>query len=195
MPDTYSTNKPQVWAPSAIWDVDRNQYAVFWSSRVYAESDTDHTGPAEGPFIYFSHTSDFQTYTEPARWINSDDTVIDQEIQNIGGRSYVRYLSDTEKVGRVVLDRSDNGLFGDWQRIGVPVDQTREGPASYQDINRPERFYLWEDNYSGAGYECYWTETFQVPYTPCDPSLTPGGMRHGAVIQVDQTAYSGLQSL
>lgn len=182
-----------MWAPSAIWEVDKDQYAVFWSSRVYAASDTAHTGPAEGPFIYYSHTSDFKTFTAPARW-NSDEsaTVIDQEIQHLGGRSYVRYLSDTDTVKRVVLDRSDTGLFGAWERIGVPVDQLREGPASYQDLLRPQRYYLWEDNYGGAGYECYYTEDFTVPYSPCDPGLTPTGMRHGAVVQVDNSSYAKL---
>ncbi|KAH8711868.1 hypothetical protein GQ44DRAFT_742841 [Phaeosphaeriaceae sp. PMI808] len=185
-----------VWAPSAIWDVDRNQYAVFWSSRVYAQADTAHTGPSQGPFIYYSHTSDFKTFTAPALWNPAATaTVIDQEIQHIGGRFYVRYLSDTNVVKRVVLDRSDDGLFGTWKRIGVPVDKVREGPASYQDILRPQRYYLWEDDYGGPGYECYWTEDFRVPYTPCSQNLTPGGMRHGAVVQIDQTTFTGLSKL
>jgi hypothetical protein len=166
---------------------------VFWSSRVYEASDESHQGPAQGPFIYYAHTSDFSTFSEPARWNpDSDATVIDQEIQAIGGSSYIRYLSDTEQVKRVVVDRSDTGLFGEWKRIGVPVDAVREGPASYQDIQRPSRYYLWEDNYGGAGYECYYTDDFTVPYAKCDPSLTPSGMRHGAVIHVNEAQYAAL---
>ncbi|KAF3042542.1 hypothetical protein E8E11_004656 [Didymella keratinophila] len=58
-------------------------------------------------------SADRLTFTAPARW-NSDEsaTVIDQEIQHVGGRSYVRYLSDTDVVKCVVLDRSDDELFG-----------------------------------------------------------------------------------
>lgn len=182
-----------VWAPSAIWDVDTSSYAVFWSSRVYAAEDTAHSGPSEGPFIYYSHTSNFETFTAPARWNNNETaTVIDQEIQHLGDRSYVRYLSDTNGVKRVVLDRSDDGLFGTWRRIGVPVDKLREGPASYQDILNPERYYLWEDDYGGAGYECYFTEDFAVPYQVCETGLTPSGMRHGAVVQVGGQMYRKL---
>jgi len=89
--------------------------------------DTSHSGPSDGPFIYFSHTSDFETFTAPVRWnSNESATVIDQEIQHIGGRPYVRYLSDTDVVKRVVLDRSDDGLFGTWKRVVVPVDKLRE---------------------------------------------------------------------
>lgn len=185
---------PKVWAPSATWDVQTSSYAIFWSSVLFSESDTAHTGPSQGPYIFYSHTSDFQTFTTPQRW-NPDitATVIDQEIQYLGGESYVRYLSDTNEVKRVVLERSDNGLFGDWKRIGVPVDQVREGPASYRDILDPEKYYLLEDNYSGAGYECYYTRDFSVPYTACEPSLTPEGLRHGAVTQVDYTSYVALQ--
>ena len=161
---------------------------------IFEESDTAHTGPSQGPYIFYSHTSDFKTFTSPQRWNpTTTATVIDQEIQYLGGESYVRYLSDTNQVKRVVLERSDNGLFGDWKRVGVPVDQVREGPASYQDILDPQKYYLLEDNYSGAGYECYYTKDFSVPYTPCEPSLTPEGLRHGAVTQVDYTSYVALQ--
>ena len=189
-----ATNDHKVWAPSAIWDVEKQSYAVFWSSVIFDESDTAHTGPSTGPFIFYSHTNDFQTLTSPQRW-NPDTTatVIDQEIQYLSGTSYIRYLSDTNDVKRVVLERSDTGLFGTWNRIGVPVDQVREGPASYRDILDPQKYYLLEDNYSGAGYECYYTRDFSVPYTPCEPSLTPAGLRHGAVTQVDYTSYVALQ--
>lgn len=188
------TDVHQVWAPSAIWDVERSSYAVFWSSVVFDSSDTAHTGPSQGPFIYYSHTSDFSTFTSPQRWDpNITSTVIDQEIQHLGGTSYIRYLSDTQEVQRIILERSDTGLFGPWTRIGVPVDQVREGPASYQDILDPEKYYLLEDDYSGAGYECYYTRDFSVPYSPCEPSLTPAGLRHGAVVQVDHTTYTALQ--
>lgn len=167
---------------------------MFWSAVVFDEADTDHTGTPQGPFIYYSHTSDFHIFTSPQRW-NPDitSTVIDQEIQYLGGTSFVRYLSDTKDVKRVVLDRSDDGLFGTWTRIGVPVDALREGPASYQDILDPSKYYLWEDNYNGDGYECYYTTDFSVPYQPCEPALTPTGLRHGAVTHVDAATYSGLQ--
>lgn len=160
---------------------------------VFADDDTDHSGPSQGPFIYYATTSDFVTFSSPQRWDpDSSETVIDQEIQWLGNDSYVRYLSDTQQVRRVVLDRSDNGLFGPWTRIGVPVDQIREGPASVRDINNPDLYYLWEDNYGGGGYECYQTTDFSVPFAPCAQNISPGGMRHGGLIQVDAVRYGAL---
>lgn len=188
-----------VWAPSAIWDADKGQYAVFWSSRIYSEDDPDHTGSFTGPFIFYSHTSDFKTYSTPQRWItNTDAPTIDQEIQVIGdagSNSYARYLKSESDGNKVFLERSDSGLFGTWTRIGLPIDAVREGPASYRSIENPDRYYLWEDNYSGNGsYECYYTDDFTVPYAACDPALTPAGMRHGAVIQVSQGTLDALDA-
>ncbi|KAF4552178.1 Hypothetical protein D9617_11g010270 [Elsinoe fawcettii] len=183
-----------VWAPSAIWDVNREAYAVFWSSRTYQADDPAHLGPSQGPFIFYSHTNDFVSFTTPARWEPEiTTTYIDQDIQYLGGETYIRYISDTANL-RIVLDRSDTGLFGPWKRVGVPADKTREGAAGYQDILNPKRYYLWEDDYNGngAGYECYYTETFTTPYTPCDVPLSPRGMRHGGVVQVDSIMYSAL---
>ena len=34
------------WAPSAVWDAAEEQFYVFWASRLYAESDTEHVGEA-----------------------------------------------------------------------------------------------------------------------------------------------------
>ncbi len=87
------------------------------------------------------------------------------------------------------------GLFGTWERIGKPVDVVWEGPAIQRDIVNPSKFYLWEDNYGGPGYSCFQTtDLYTIPYAACDPALSPSGMRHGAVVQVDQSVLSGLES-
>ncbi|KAI3477370.1 hypothetical protein L1887_60949 [Cichorium endivia] len=124
-----------VWAPSATWDPAANAYAVFWSSQTYAASDADHTGAAEGPFVYYSHTTDLINFTTPQRWesANFGNKVIDQEVADLG-----------------------NGNL---------------------------------DNYGGPGYSCFQTtDLYTIPYAACDPALSPSGMRHGAVVQVDQSA-------
>ncbi|KAH9818591.1 Glycoside hydrolase family 43 [Teratosphaeria destructans] len=183
-----------VWAPSAIHDPSTGSYAVFWSSGVYAESDPQHTGTREGPYIYYAHTSDFKSFTDPQRW-TTGGVYIDQEIQHLSGNSYIRYLKDTS-INKVYVERSDSGLFGTWTRLGLASTEVREGPASFQDIQNPARYYVWLDNYSGkGGYECHYTEDFKPPFPTCETSLSPTGMRHGGVIQVDQQLYDALAKL
>ncbi|ETS64063.1 hypothetical protein PaG_02400 [Moesziomyces aphidis] len=186
-----------VWAPSATWDPAANAYAVFWSSQTYAGSDADHTGAAEGPFVYYSHTTDLINFTTPQRWesANFGNKVIDQEVADLGNGNLVRWYSDVSGGTGVVMDKTSEGLFGTWERIGKPVDVVWEGPAIQRDIVNPSKFYLWEDNYGGPGYSCFQTtDLYTIPYAACDPALSPSGMRHGAVVQVDQSVLSGLES-
>ncbi|KAF2763888.1 hypothetical protein EJ03DRAFT_261061, partial [Teratosphaeria nubilosa] len=181
-----------VWAPSAIRDPATNSYAVFWASGIYAESDPQHQGNREGPYIYYSHTSDFKSFTDPQRW-TTEGAYIDQEIQHLSGNSYIRYLKDYS-INKVVVERSDSGIFGSWKRLGYASTAVREGPASFQDIDNPKRHYLWLDNYSGqGGYECHYTEDFSTPFPVCETSLSPTVMRHGGVIQVKQQMYDALE--
>ncbi|SPO21445.1 related to carbon source-regulated protein (putative arabinase) [Ustilago trichophora] len=186
-----------VWAPSATWDPAANAYAVFWSSQTYAATDTDHTGAAEGPFVYYSYTTDMVNFTSPQRWesANFGAKVIDQEVLDLGNGNMYRWYSDVSGGTGVVMDKTSSGLFGTWERVGKPVDVVWEGPAIQRDILNPSKFYLWEDNYGGAGYSCFQTEDLSaIPFANCDPALTPGGMRHGAVVQVPATVLAALES-
>ncbi|GAC98275.1 arabinosidase [Pseudozyma hubeiensis SY62] len=165
-----------VWAPSATWDSAANAYAVFWSSQTYAESDTDHTGAAEGPFVYYSHSTDMVNFSSPQRWesANFGGKVIDQEVLDLGNGNLYRWYSDVQGGTGVVMDKTTSGLFGTWERIGKPANVVWEGPAIQRDIVNPSKFYLWEDNYGGPGYSCFQTEDLNtIPFADCDPALTP----------------------
>lgn len=186
-----------VWAPSATWDAAVNAYAIFWSSQTYASSDVDHIGAAEGPYVYYSHTTDLVNFTAPQRWesANFGNKVIDQEVADLGNGNMIRWYVDVTAAAGVVMDKTSQGLFGTWERIGKPADVVWEGPAIQRDIINPSKFYLWEDNNGGPGYSCFQTEdVYSIPYSACDPSLSPTGMRHGAVVPVPEAVLGLLES-
>ncbi|SJX60889.1 related to carbon source-regulated protein (putative arabinase) [Sporisorium reilianum f. sp. reilianum] len=186
-----------VWAPSATWDAAANAYAVFWASQTYASSDPDHTGEAYGPFVYYSYSNDLINFSSPQWWesANFGGKVIDQEVADLGNGNMVRWYSDVSGGTGVVMDKTTEGLFGTWERVGKPVDVVWEGPAIQRDIVNPAKFYLWEDNYGGPGYSCFQTENlYTIPYADCDPALTPTGMRHGAVVQIPADVLAGLEA-
>ncbi|KDN46973.1 glycoside hydrolase family 43 protein [Tilletiaria anomala UBC 951] len=196
MPNSF--NAGMVWAPSAMWDASANSYAVFWASKTYASSDTQRTGASSNTKIYYSRTSDFSSFSTPQVWVAPSYPVIDQEILPLGGSKYVRFIKN-EEVNKVYSERSDNGLFGTWTRIdpnNFVIDAVREGPATFKDINKPSRTWLWLDNYSGSGsYEAYFNDDItKNSWTLAQPTLKPTGMRHGAVIQVSQAQLSALHS-
>ena len=191
-------NAGMVWAPSAVWDAAANSYAVFWASRVYAESDTSRSGSAGDDTIYYAHTSDFVTFTTPQIWLAPGYSVIDQEILPLDGSNYVRFIKDAVQ-NKVYTERSSTGLFGSWTRIDANnfvVNEVREGPAVYRDIRDANKTWLWLDNYSGQGsYEAYYNDDLtKNVWTLASPELSPFGMRHGAIQQVTQVQLDALRA-
>ncbi|KAK7736967.1 hypothetical protein SLS53_006722 [Cytospora paraplurivora] len=82
------------WAPSAVFDPDQDLYCVFWSSRQYADDDTNHTGTViTHDSIRYATTTDLVTFSEPGDYIALADTaLIDQEFQYLGTPgSYARF--------------------------------------------------------------------------------------------------------
>ncbi|CAO1614766.1 unnamed protein product [Parajaminaea phylloscopi] len=197
-PRSATSNPGMVWAPSTVWDAKANAYAVFWASRTYANSDTQRSGSPSKDQIYYSHTTDFKTFDAPKVWIAESYSVIDQELLPLSGNSYVRFIKNAE-VNKVYTERSDNGVFGKWTRIdpnNFVVNDVREGPAAFKDINKPARTWLWLDNYSGQGsYEAYYNDDItKNQWTHGTPSLTPVGMRHGAIQQVTKAQLDAIRA-
>lgn len=187
-----------VWAPSALWVPDRNAYATFWASRIYANSDTQRAGKAGNDKIYYSLTSDFVTFSSPQLWLEESYSIIDQELLAVSAGSYVRFIKDAN-VNKVYTEHSDNGVFGTWKRIDANnyiVNGIREGPAAFKDIKNSARTWLWLDNYRGSGgYEAYYNDDITKNiWTPGNPSLTPKGMRHGAIQQVTQAQLDAIRA-
>lgn len=129
-----------VWAPSAVWDEETSQYYLFWASRQYSASDTEHTGAATTlDTIRYTTTKDFVTFGEPADYLSLPDTaIIDQEFQYLGTPgAFARFYKD-ETNGKIVQEMTTDGLFGTWTRLDgyVTTDNQREGPACFRITSR-----------------------------------------------------------
>lgn len=175
------------WAPSVVWDSTEQQYYLFWASRQYDSSDTEHTGVATLDCIRYATTADFVTFSAPADYVSDPNTgLIDQEFQYLGTPgSYVRFLKDENEL-LVYQESTTGGIFGTWTRNqgftaqGAPL----EGGACFADISNPGTYYLLLDNY-----------TEYVPYVTSDilsgswslaQSAFPPGIKHGSVLPVTQ---------
>lgn len=106
------------WAPEALWDEEKGQFLVYWSSNTY--SDASHSGDPTNDKIYSSYTSDFKTFTDPQIYIDLGTVgVIDLTMRPTGvDGQYVRFFKDESQYkcrGQV----SNNGIFGDWEDIGA----------------------------------------------------------------------------
>ena len=69
------TQAAMAWAPEALWDDEAKQYIVYWSTTSSAEEQSG--GSADPTNMYYSTTRDFRTFTDPVKWIDWKESVID----------------------------------------------------------------------------------------------------------------------
>ncbi|KAI2602714.1 glycoside hydrolase family 43 protein [Hypoxylon sp. NC1633] len=179
------------WAPSAVWDEATSQYYMFWSSRHFDPSDTEHTGTATLDKIRYATTKDFVTFSEPADYLALPDTpLIDQEFQYLGTPgAFARFLKN-ESISQIYQEITSDGLFGTWTRVGdyVTTDTPREGPASFADIATPGVYHLFLDDYTE--YVPYQTsDIYSASWEASSTAGFPTGLKHGSVTPLTQEEY------
>ncbi|KAM0272619.1 hypothetical protein ACHAQH_008610 [Verticillium albo-atrum] len=182
------------WAPSAVWDDETEQYFVFWASRHYAASDTEHTGPASLDRIRYATTRDFVTFGAPRDYHALPDTpLIDQEFQYLGtSGAYTRFLKN-ETVNQVYQETTTDGIFGTWTRVPgyVRPESPLEGPASYADNLVAGRYHLFLDNYTEyVPFETSGISSADWTSVPMDGF--PRGLKHGSVTPLTQKEYDAV---
>ncbi|ROV90149.1 hypothetical protein VSDG_08795 [Cytospora chrysosperma] len=190
-----------VWAPEAIWDATKGQYLVYWASKFYDESDTDHTANATNIKLRYAYTSDFKTFTTPDTYIDYSPTnIIDLTILPYPNDTdtFLRFIKD-ETLKQVFVEYSTTGLFGTWTRPGgssAYIRSQTEGPAAYWDNTVAGEVHLLVDYYGGNGY---FPLVSTAPMSNSDwvnssTANFPTGLRHGSVLPVNETLYSALSA-
>ncbi|EOD45507.1 putative glycoside hydrolase family 43 protein [Neofusicoccum parvum UCRNP2] len=187
-----------VWAPEAIWDAEKSQYLVYWSSKFYPTSDPNHTGSPSAIKIRSAYTSDFKTFTAPTDYVDySPSSMIDLTFLPLGNNAYARFIKN-ETATNVFTEISTDGLFGTWTRPGgasAIIQQGVEGPAAYWDNQVDGKAYLLLDFFGGSGYAPYQSTGVESgSWSAADASAWPADLRHGSVLAVDQAGYDALGS-
>ena len=124
-----------VWAPEAIYDEEADAILLFWASMVKLPGDAE---PKQR--IYWTHTRDFQIFTEPQIYLEKKNHVIDSTIIHVPAEKegekgrYYRYSKD-ETTKKIRVDVSDTLL---------PPDSFKEVPSKTLDelygVEGPEIF-------------------------------------------------------
>ncbi|KAE8374976.1 hypothetical protein BDV26DRAFT_299933 [Aspergillus bertholletiae] len=184
------------WAPSAVWNDDEQQYYVFWASRHYSSTDSDHTGTANLDRIRYSTTKDFVTFSSPADYVALDGIpLIDQEFLDLGTPgAYARFIKD-ENVNQVYQETTTGGLFGEWTRVPgyIGDNPLSEGPASFPDVENNAVYHLLLDNYEQ--YVPFQTNDIDSgSWEKSSSASFPAGLKHGSVLRLTQSEYDAITS-
>ncbi len=182
-----------VWAPEAIFDRERQEFLVFFASKVRKEGET------EGKHrIYASYTSDFRRFTDAFCYIEKESHVIDTTILESEGHYY--RISKDETAGRLILEVSDT-LRGEFVKVSSAVlDSLKgvEGPEGYL-LPDGKTWCLIADRFAaGEGYLPMLTRNlssgeFQVPEHD-QFNMGKAKKRHGGILSVTDEEYDRLMA-
>lgn len=93
------------WAPEAVWDDERSQYIVFWSTAANGEFGSPLSN-AKGNVtnLYYATTTDFSVFSDPVRWIDVEHSIIDTTMLKADDGWWYRVSKDD----RIVIERTKN---------------------------------------------------------------------------------------
>lgn len=181
-----------VWAPEAIWDEARQEFLVFWASKVREE------GEAEArQRIYASHTRDFHTYTKAEKYQEGMNHIIDTTILK-AGEYYFRFSKD-ETVKNIRLEKSKSLDKESFTEVQAPVLNALigvEGPASFPFNDRQEWCLMVDRFAEGKGYlpllsDDFGSGCFRIPEEQ-EYDLGRTKKRHGSVLNLTEEEYCAL---
>lgn len=86
------------WAPEANWDPDREQWIVFWStkSNVHEDGNPLCNELGDETNVYYATTRDFVTFSDPVKWIDRSNVVIDSTMLRDDDGWWYRASKDSE---------------------------------------------------------------------------------------------------
>lgn len=191
-------HEPEVrntWAPEIIWDERNEHYVIYWASTIPGRfPETADTGDdGLNHRIYYTTTSDFNTFSDTQLFYEPGFNVIDSTIVR-SGNEYIMVLKDetrhpAEKNLRVA--RSDS-LYGPWTEPSEPFTPEGvwvEGPTL---LNKGEATIVYYDEYTNKRYGAMRTTDFRSWEDISDKIRFPEGTRHGTVFKVSKDTLDGL---
>jgi hypothetical protein len=199
-------NASMTWAPEAYWDAEAGEFVVYWSSRIYLDSTRpyDKAGTPNPTYskVMYATTRDFVTFSEAKVWQDAGDRIDSTMIEDDG--TFYRFTKEVTGCVDILQESSDDmralTVPGDyaWQtdvsclsKTARNTTRTTEGPTIFRanegDTSLPagvdSGFYLFVDDFTGAGYLPLFTESLAAPQWATVAGSLPKS-RHGSVLPV-----------
>lgn len=177
-----------VWAPEAIYNDKTDEYMVFWASMVKEEGDD-----VPKQRIYCSNTKDFRTFSNPIKYIERENHIIDTTI--IKDKEAYYRISKDETTKIIKMDTCLDLLKGPFIPVNTPVLEDIigvEGPAAFQ-LNNKEWCLMVDQFAIAGGYRPLVTRDissgeFQV-IPSSDYDMGSNKKSHGSILKLNQKEY------
>lgn len=179
------------WAPESFYDKEREAYMIFWASKTKEDNYGTHR-------VYRCYTTDFDTFTEPEVYIETEVSAIDTTFIEHDG-VYYRFTKDEHN--KFVYMEKGTSLSGVFTTVGTyTLDGKQpqwwygyEGPTAFK-MNGEDKWCLLLDNYGAGGYFPFVTDDLSSGRFTQAKGFTFDGMkcRHGSVLPITLAEYNAL---
>ncbi|MCR5005062.1 MAG: glycoside hydrolase family 43 protein [Clostridiales bacterium] len=184
-----------VWAPDAIWDPEKEQFLLHWSSSV---SDDDFKRKR----IFASYTADFHSFSEPFVLYEEDQDVIDSAMYRFEDKYYLFYKGGVPTRVRLAVSDHITGPFEPMEAFDQSMEAVElgkyEAPTAIQ--LEDGRWALFIDYYGAYG-----ADQGYVPFLSDDLSSGvftqasddfsfPYHFKHGTILKITEEEFERLQS-
>ena len=180
------------WAPEAVYDEEKGEYLVFWSSANGRDGFKKFR-------VWAARTKDFKAFGEPFIYIDREFPVIDTTIVRDAGR-YHRFTKHEQR--KAIFMESAHRLDGPWAEVETfTLKETEgyEGPECFQltpaEDGQPATWCLVLDHFvKGEGYKP-WTTTdlAKGDFQPAGDFQFPFPLRHGAILPISAAEMARLR--
>lgn len=218
------------WAPEAVWDPDREQWIVFWATKTNADAPAGTDAAAlnnelgDPTNMYYATTTDFHTFSDPVKWIDRKNVIIDTTMLRDDDGWWYRVSKDSE----ITIEKTRNPYAvtyevrrtddpNEWSFVGTLTDllgngryseHYLEGPelfvfndADVVTVNgRPMRYGIMCDQYAeGKGYTPFRSADLGSR-DPLDWSVADDidfgriKKRHGAILPITETEFEAVEN-
>jgi beta-xylosidase len=183
------------WAPELFYDDAQRRWLIFWSSTIPGRfPDTDQSGDQDyNHRIYFTATTDFETFTPTRLFYDGGFNVIDATLLKADGKFRLIVKDETKvpvkKNLRIALGDHADGPFGP---AGPPITgDWVEGPSA---IQIGGQFYIYFDHYAKPQYYGATRSGDLVHWQDVSAQVSfPKGTRHGTVLRVAESVVQSIQ--
>ncbi len=180
-----------VWAPDIFFDEKSNLFYIFWSSTVENRMSPDSDATNDKGFdhrIYYTTTSDFNTFSSPRLFFDPGYTVIDASVVRFR-RKYLMFIKDerrhpaTKNIKVAVTRNLADGF--PISSLSRPLTQTddawAEGPAP---LLTDKYIYVYYDKYCIGKYGAMRSRRGRSWIDVSQRCSFPKGMRHSSAFCV-----------
>ena len=178
-----------VWAPEIFFNEIDNNFMIVWASTIPGRFPDMSESRTNNQRLYFTTTSDFQTFSPAQLFLDPHFSVIDPFLARDGDH-YVLICKDNSRQSLALRGAFGKTPLGPWENMSRLITRRyTEGPCA---LKIGEDWFIYFDAYRDKHYGALKTRDFRN-FTDVSSQMSfPEGHKHGTAFQVTRSILDGL---